>query len=109
MFVGQQTAKWVCRACRKQLYGNTFGNRHFRTSVLQWQNVEGVPPGLIHRARKMAILHQQLEQKAAEMTEYTPESAQLYRRISELAQVAANLKEFEDAQKVFATKEPDSC
>lgn len=57
----------------------------------------------------MTLLHQQLEQKAAEMTEYTPESAQLYRRISELAQVATNLKEFEDAQKVSAAKELGSC
>jgi hypothetical protein len=70
--------------------------------VVQWQTVEGVPPGLIHRARKMALLHQELEQKAAEITEYTPESVQMYRRLSELAQVATNLKELEDAQKVFS-------
>ena len=34
------------------------------------------------------------------MTEYTPQSVQLYKRISELAEVATNLKEFEDAQTV---------
>jgi len=108
MFVGRQTGKWVCRACRKQIYGNASGRRLFQTSALQWQNIEGVPPGVIHRARKMALLHQELEQKAAEITEYTPESVQLYRRISELAQVATNLKEFEDAQKVFPQKNFDS-
>ena len=50
----------------------------------------------------MALLHQQLEEKATEMTDYTPESVQLYKQISELSQVATNLKEFEDAQKVFS-------
>jgi hypothetical protein len=105
MFIGRQTGKWVCRACRKQVYGNVSGRRLFQTSALQWQNVEGVPPGVIHRARKMALLHRELEQKAAEITEYTTESVQLYRRISELAQVATNLKEFEDAQKVCSPED----
>jgi len=105
MFVGRQTGRWVCRACRKQLYGNAIGNRLFRTNVARWQNVEGVPPGLISRARRMAQLHEQLEHKAAELTEYTPESVQLYRRISELAQISTNLKEFEEAQKVWKPKE----
>jgi hypothetical protein len=48
----------------------------------------------------MALQHAELEQKAAAMTEYTPQSVQLYKRISELADVAANLKEFEETRKV---------
>ena len=56
------------------------------------------------RARKMALHHQELEQKAAAMTEYTPQSIQLYKRISELADVAANLKEFEDAHAVYISE-----
>ena len=49
----------------------------------------------------MALQHQELEQRAASMTEYTPQSVQLYRRISELADVSANLKAFEDTHTVY--------
>jgi hypothetical protein len=48
----------------------------------------------------MALKHQELEAKAAAMTEYTPQTVQLYKRISELADVATNLNQFEEAQKV---------
>lgn len=100
MFVGRQTGQWICRTCRKHLYENICQRRSFRGTLLRWQTVEGVPPGLILRARKMALQHQELEEKAAAITEYTPQSVQLYKRISELADVATNLKEFEDAQTV---------
>ena len=49
----------------------------------------------------MALQHQELEAKAAAMTEYTPQTVQLYKRISELADVATNLNQFEEAQKVY--------
>jgi hypothetical protein len=49
----------------------------------------------------MALQHQELEQRAASMTEYTPQSVQLHRRISEIADVSANLKAFEDAHTVY--------
>jgi hypothetical protein len=100
MFVGRQSGQWICRACRTNLYNHALQRKSFRTSSLRWQSVEGIPPGLILRAKKMALQHQELEQKAAAMTEYTPQTVQLYKRISELADVAANLKQFEESQKV---------
>jgi hypothetical protein len=100
MLVGQQTRKWICRVYYRKIYHK----RLFSTSLLRWQDVEGVPPGLIVRARKLAQQHQELEQKAAEMTEYTPQSIQIYKRISELASVASNLKEFQETQMVIPLK-----
>jgi hypothetical protein len=66
-----------------------------------WQSVEELPAGLVLRAQKMAQLHKDLEKKAATMTEYTPQTVQLYKRISELADVAENLRAFQEARKVF--------
>jgi hypothetical protein len=57
-------------------------------------------PGVLALARKMASQHKELEQKAAALTEYTPQSVQLYKRISELEDVAKNLTNFEQTQKV---------
>jgi hypothetical protein len=104
MFVGRQTGQWICRTCRKHLYRNGYQKRLFWIAPSRWQNIEGVPPGLILRARKMALQHQELEEKAAKITEYTPQSVQLYKRITGLADVATNLKEFEDAQTVHPVK-----
>ena len=100
MLVGRQTRQWICRTCQRDTVNRSTQKRSFWTTLSRWQSVEGVPPGLIIRARKMALQHQELEQKAASMTEYTPQSVQLYKRISELADVSANLKEFEDAHLV---------
>src|SRR5271169_3073892 len=102
MFVGRQTGQWICRTCRKHLCRSGYQKRLFGTTLPRWQSIEGVPPGLILRARKMALQHQELEEKAAKITEYTPQSVQLYKRITELADVATNLKEFEDSQTVHS-------
>jgi len=63
--------------------------------------VEELPAGLILRAQEMARQYKELEAKAASITEYTPQTVQLYKRISELEEVATNLKAFQDARKVF--------
>ena len=107
MLVARQTGHWVCRTCRRDILNRSSQKRLFETTLVRWQSVEGVPPGLILRARKMALQHQELEQKAAAITEYTPQSVQLYKRISELAEVATNLKEFEDAHTVYPSETLD--
>ena len=96
MFATRQTGRWVCRACRDSFHQK----RLFGLTQWRWRDIEGIAPSLILRARKMATQHTELEQKAAAMTEYTPQSVQLYKRISELAAVAENLKELEETQKV---------
>ena len=63
--------------------------------------MEELPAGLILRAQEMARQYKELEAKAASITEYTPQTVQLYKRISELEEVATNLKAFQDARKVF--------
>ena len=102
MIVRRHTGQWICRTCRRDILDRSIQKRSFWTTPSLWQSLEGVPPGLILRARKMALQHQELEQKAASLTEYTPQSVQLYKRISELADVATNLKEFEDAHGVHS-------
>jgi hypothetical protein len=104
MLVGRQTGQWICRICRKGISNSIFHKRSFQATRLRWQGIEGVPPGLILRARKLALQHQELEEQATKITEYTSQSVQLYKRISELAEVTANLKEFEDTQKVISSK-----
>lgn len=64
------------------------------------QNDEGMNLGVLQLARKMAAQHKELEQKAAAITEYTPQSVQVYKRISELENVVNNLNSFEKTQKV---------
>jgi len=105
MFVGQRTGQWACQACRKRIYNNINTKRLFGNTVLRWQSVEGVPPGLIVLARKMAVQYQELEKQAAATTEYTPQTVQLYKRIGQLSDVATILKELEDAQ----TVKPSTC
>lgn len=100
MFVPRVGGQWICRACRNSLAENQIGKRLFQSTRWRGQSVEELPAGLILRAQKMARQHRELEQKAAIMTEYTPQTVQLYKRISELEQVATNLKEFQDARKV---------
>jgi len=51
----------------------------------------------------MAEQCQELEQQAASLTEYTPQSIHIYKRISELSEVTSSLKQFEDAQTVLST------
>lgn len=104
MFSARQTGRWVCRACRNQRNQR----RQFGSTLWRWQGVEGFPPGLVLRAKKMAIQHAELERKAAAMTEYTPQSIQIYKRISELAEVAAQLKELEETQKVIQHSATDN-
>ena len=104
MLVGRQTGQWICRTCQRDILNRSIQKRSFWATLSRWQSVESVPPGLILRAQKMALQHQELEQKAASMTEYTPQSVRLYKRISELADVATNLKEFEDAHSVHPSK-----
>lgn len=48
----------------------------------------------------MALELQELEGKAAAMTEYTTQSVQLYKRIRELTSVVSHLKELEDSHTV---------
>lgn len=62
--------------------------------------MEELPQGLILRAQKMALQHKELEEKVASMTEYTPRSVLLYKRISELSEISANLQAFEEAKHV---------
>lgn len=100
MFVPQFSRQWICRACRNSLAKNQIGKRLFQSTRWRGQTVDELPAGLILRAQKMAQQHRELEQKAASMTEYTPQTVQLYKRISELEQVTTNLKEFQDARKV---------
>jgi hypothetical protein len=100
MFTGRIRGQWICQTCRKSLITNAIQRRTFRTSVLRRQTVEELPPGLILRAQKMALQHQELEQKVAAMTDYTPESVHIYKRISELSDISTNLKAFEQAKKV---------
>ena len=100
MFVARHSGGWICRQCRNAITNNNNRKRGFQSSVWRWQSVEELPPGLILRAQKMVRLHKELEQKAASMTEYTPQTVQLYKRISELEQVATNMKAFQEARKV---------
>ena len=100
MFVGQRTGQWICRTCQNNLRYHILPKRLFSAYSMVWQATQSLPPGLILRAQKMALVHAELEKKAAAMTDYTPESVQLYKRINELADIASNLKEFEDAQTV---------
>ena len=96
MLVGRQTNKWICRACQKESYGK----RLFHYTGWKRNGAEGVPTGLILRAKKFAQQYRELEQKAAQTTEYTPQTIQLYKRINELSEVANNLREFENTQDV---------
>ena len=48
----------------------------------------------------MALRHKELEEKVAAMTDYTPQSVLLYKRISELSEVSANLRAFEETLNV---------
>jgi hypothetical protein len=52
----------------------------------------------------MALQHQELEKKVAAMTDYTPESILIYKRISELSDISTNLKAFEQAKKVHPAR-----
>jgi hypothetical protein len=90
---------FLCRTCRQNIYSRHF-KRTLSVNASQLHKVEGIPPALIARARKMALQHQELEQKAASLNEYTPQLIQLHKRISELAQVAENLKELEQTHAV---------
>jgi hypothetical protein len=108
MFTARLRGQWICQACRKSLITNALQRRTFRATVLRRQTVEELPPGLILRAQKMALQHQELEKKVAAMTDYTPESVLIYKRISELSNVSTNLKAFEQAQKVQPPSEPFS-
>jgi len=74
--------------------------------VFRRQALEELPPGLILRAQKMALQHKELEEKVAALTDYTPESVHLYKRISELSEISTNLKAFEDARKVLDPSVP---
>jgi len=87
---------FLCRTCRQNIYNTKLFRRTVSGDASQLHNVEGIPPALIARARKMALQHQELEQKAASINEYTPQLIQLHKRISELTQVAENLKELEE-------------
>lgn len=100
MFVAP-SRQWVCSACRKRIFDGVKTKRAFTATATIWQAVEGMHPGVIQLARKMASQHKELEQKAAAMTEYTPQSVQLYKRISELEDVAKNLNNFEETRKVM--------
>src|SRR5579859_2050502 len=100
MFVAP-TRKWVCDACRRCILDSFRTARALTTTASRWQNVDEMHPGVIQLARKMASQHKELEQKAAAMTEYTPQSVQLHKRISELEDVAKNLKNFEETQNVI--------
>ena len=91
---------FLCRTCRQNIYNTRHFKRTVSVNASQLHIVEGVPPALIARARKMALQHQELEQKAASINEYTPQVIQLHKRISELAQVAENLKELEETHAV---------
>jgi hypothetical protein len=103
MFASRQTVAWICQACRQEFPFNKFNTliRSFHFTAKTCQETESIPSGLILRAQKLAQQHRELEQKAAQITDYTPQSIQLYKRISELSQVTTNLKEFENAHKVF--------
>jgi peptide chain release factor 1 len=90
----------MCQSCGRALGNVNYQCRGFSGSTARWQIAEEFPPGLILRARKMAKQCQELEQRAASMTEYTPQSMHIYKRISELSEVASNLKQFEEAQNV---------
>ena len=103
MFTLRVTGQWVCQTCRQRTF-RFYQGRLIQNAALLRQNVDGMPPGLLLRARKMALLHQELEQKAASITEYTPQSARLYKRLSELAEVSTDLKAFEEAQRVYHVK-----
>jgi len=48
----------------------------------------------------MALRHKELEEKVAAMTDYTPQSVLMYKRISQLSEVSENLKSFEETLKV---------
>jgi len=74
--------------------------RTFRTTLPWRQAIEELPPALILRAQKMALQHKELEEKVAAMTDYTPQSVLMYKRISELSEISATLKAFEKAIKV---------
>lgn len=100
MFTARLRGQWICQTCRKSLITNVVPRRAFRATVPRRQSVEELPPGLILRAQKMALQHQELEQKVAAMTDYTPESVLIYKRISELSDISTNLKAFEQAKKV---------
>jgi hypothetical protein len=99
MFVAP-ARQWICSACRKRIFDRLQAKRAFAATTTRWQTVEGMHPGVLALARKMASQHKELEQKAAALTEYTPQSVQLYKRISELEDVAKNLTNFEQTQKV---------
>jgi len=103
MFVAP-TRKWVCDGCRRCIFDSFRTARALTTTASRWQNVDEMHPGVIQLARKMAAQHKELEQKAAAMIEYTPQSIQIYKRISELENVANNLKSFEETQKVLNRK-----
>ena len=103
MFVAP-TRKWVCDACRICIFDSLWTARALTTTASRLQNVDEMNPGVIQLARKMAAQHKVLEQKAAAMTEYTPQSIQIYKRLSELENVASNLKSFEETQKVLNRK-----
>jgi len=49
----------------------------------------------------MALRHKELEEKVAAMTDYTPQSVLMYKRISELSEVSANLNAFEEILNVW--------
>ena len=94
------TRGWICHTCRRSILNCTTPKKQFQTAPLRWQIVQGIPPRLILQARKMALELQELEGKAAAMTEYTTQSVQLYKRIRELTSVVSNLKELEDSHTV---------
>jgi hypothetical protein len=98
MFAIPRAGKWICRTCRRRPH-NT--QRGFHYAATLWQDGGRVSAGLIKRARKLARQHKELEEKAAAMTEYSPESIQLYKRINELSEVASQLDALEDSQKVL--------
>ena len=99
MFVSP-ARQWICGTCRKRIFNGIQMKRTLTVTTSRWQSVEGMHLGVIQLAWKLASQHKELEQKAAAMTEYTPQSVQLYKRISQLEDVANNLNKFEETQKV---------